>query len=416
MNVVGSASGVGTSIALPAHQPGDLIVLSARRASNTAIGVPAAGGTVPVWTTAQGGAGANTLALTTVAATATASNHTSGSFNGAAHICVLVLRPDSGKALSLGASAVGNANNVQNIVYPALTLQDADGLSWGIRTGTRAVAVTAVGNAPTNWTNQQIQPAGAGALMSMHLRQALVANPVADTVATAGTNSAMRAHTVEILETVPPAPLEETLLDDFNRADGLVYSGAGSSLWTVERLDWNQATLMRVIGNRLGNPGATYEQAVSIPTLGPGNFDLVLECAVTGGAPNEIAIWFCVSNHGPAASVDGYAFIGSSSGTYWAVRKYVDGANTGTIVGPVALPPIVAGDTVWFAKRGTTFTIYRKPSGGNYAQILSFTDATYSGGVIAVEASDATIRWDNVRGGPWTGLGPPKTAQVVSIV
>lgn len=415
MIIVGSASAAGTSVAIPAHQVGDLILVFARRASNTPATIPTATTVVPTWVTAQS-AGANTLALTTVSAVATRTDHQTGVFTSASHVAVLVLRADSGKVISIRTSTVGNGNNATTLIYPAVTLGALDGTSHGVRVGTRGVAATGVGTSPSGWTAQQVQPAGASALMSVHTRLGLVANPTADSI-TGLASSAYRAHTVEITEIVPPNPVTEDAYDDFSRADGLVYAGAGATLWTVERLDWDQPTLMQVKSNALANPGASYEQAVSKGILGAaGDFDLVMDCTVTGAAPNEIAIWFCVTNHGPIAAVDGYAFIGSSAGNYWAIRKYVDGVNAGTLVGPdTTKGPIVAGNSIWIAKRGTTFTIYRKPSGGIYSKMIELIDASYSSGVFAIETSDATIRWDNIRGGPWTGLGPPPTAKVVSI-
>jgi len=201
-SVVGQASAAATSVAIPAHAVGDLIIVSARGTA-AAPSVPAAGGTVPAWTTLQSGL-ANSIGLTTVAFVATATNHTTGAFTNATHICVVVLRPAALKKLQTAAarSSTGNGNNTQTIVYPALTLNNGGGASTslGVRIGTRGVAVTAVGTAPSGWTNQSIQPAGASALMSLHTRLALAANPAADSVATAGTNSAYRAHTVEVEE------------------------------------------------------------------------------------------------------------------------------------------------------------------------------------------------------------------------
>lgn len=199
MIVQGVGSGVGTSVAIPAHQIGDLLLVFTRAASATPPPAPAAGGTVPTWTVAQS-ASANTIALVSAWTRATAATHTTGTWTGASHTCAMVLRPDAGMIVSVGISSVGNGNNTQTIIYPALTLSTTGGTSWGVRCGTRGVAITAVGTAPTNWTNRIIQPAGAGALMSVHTRAALVANPVADTVTTTSSNAAYRAHTLEVTE------------------------------------------------------------------------------------------------------------------------------------------------------------------------------------------------------------------------
>lgn len=201
--IQGQASAAATSVAIPAHAVGDLIIVSARGTA-AAPSVPGAGGTVPAWVTLQS-ALANSVGLTTVAFVATATTTTTGVFTNATHICVLVLRPAASKKLQTAAarSSTGNANNTQTIVYPALTLNNGGGAStsFGVRIGTRGVADSEVGtNIPAGWTNQTIQPAGASALMAVHTRAALAANPTADSIATTGTNSAYRAHTVEVEE------------------------------------------------------------------------------------------------------------------------------------------------------------------------------------------------------------------------
>lgn len=200
---MGSAQ--ATSVAIPAHQADDVICLFVRAASNTPAPKPTASGTVPDWTLAQS-AGANTLALVSAWTRATAATTTSGTWTGASHLCVIVFRPDAGKRLSVGASAVGNANNTQTVVYPALTLTVLDGTSWGVRCGTRSVAVASLGAAPTNWIHRISQPA-ATPIIVVSTRGGLTAHPTADSVATAGTNAASRAHTLEVLEQVKQQPM-----------------------------------------------------------------------------------------------------------------------------------------------------------------------------------------------------------------
>lgn len=200
MTVQGTASAATTSAAIPTHAVGDLILVFTR---GTAVPTkPTAGGTVPNWTVAQAAA-ADSVALSTAWFIATASTTTTGTWTGATHICVLVLRPDSGKKLGIGTTSTGNANNTQTIVYPAATLTTLGGTSWGVRCGTRGVAVTAVANAPASWTNQVVQPAGSGALMAVHTRAGLTGNPTADSVTVTSSNSPYRAHTLEVTEQLP---------------------------------------------------------------------------------------------------------------------------------------------------------------------------------------------------------------------
>jgi hypothetical protein len=203
MIVQGTGSAAANSCAIPAHAVGDIILIFVRAAQNFIAVKPAAGGTVPDWTPIIGAA-ANSLALVSYHTTAVATNTTTGTWTNAVHFAVMVLRADAGKkiAVVVPSSAQGNANNTQSIVYPAITLTTLAGSSWGVRCGTRTVAVTAVGTAPTNWTQRIVQPAAAAALMSVHTRAALTANPVADTVTTTGTNAASRAQTFEVTEQI----------------------------------------------------------------------------------------------------------------------------------------------------------------------------------------------------------------------
>jgi hypothetical protein len=199
MTVQGTASAAATSCTIPAHAVGDLILIFVRAAQNFIAVKPAAGGTVPDWISIIGAA-ANSLALVSYYFKATATNTTTGAWTNATHFCVMVLRADATKTLGVvvASSAQGNANNTQSIVYPALTLSTLGGTSWGVRCGSRTVAIAAVGTAPTNWTQRVVQPATP--LMSVHTRAALTANPVADTVTTTGTNAASRAQTFEVTE------------------------------------------------------------------------------------------------------------------------------------------------------------------------------------------------------------------------
>lgn len=198
-SVVGQASAAATSVAIPAHQPGDLILVSTR--GTVVPTVPTASGTVPAWTILQASA-QFTTAISVAFFIATGSTTTTGSWTNALHIAVLVLRPTAGSTLSTSSarSSVGGANNATTIIYPALTLAKTDGTSIGVRVGQRVTAATQLASPPTNWVNQTQQPATTPALV-VHTRAALAANPVADTVTAGASNAAYRAVTVEVQET-----------------------------------------------------------------------------------------------------------------------------------------------------------------------------------------------------------------------
>ena len=124
ISFVGSAVGTGTAT-MPAHQPGDMILVYAFR--NNSTGVP----TKPDgWTTLHGSTGANNCADHLVGKFATSSSETVGTWpeSPSPRLAVHVYR---------GTTATGalnsGAGNGTNVVYPSLSLQDASGSSWVVR-------------------------------------------------------------------------------------------------------------------------------------------------------------------------------------------------------------------------------------------------------------------------------------------
>lgn len=207
ISVVSTAQAAAATVAMPAHQPGDIIIVSVRRANNTAATIPTASGTVPnyVRPAALTGAGTNTLAQTTVWFQATASNHTTGTFTNGNHIVIIVLRSDNPLAdFTIGAVVNANGNNDTTQAWPALTLTYRDGTSMGVRIGSRGASGHAnLGSPPAaGWTNRINSPATGAFFLSGHTRGELDANIPADTVSGL-TQAAWRAHTIEVIEHVP---------------------------------------------------------------------------------------------------------------------------------------------------------------------------------------------------------------------
>jgi hypothetical protein len=199
VSIVGTAGATTTSVAIPAHAVGDLIIVSARGTAS-APSIPAAAGTVPAWTSLQQGI-ADSVGLTSAFFVATAATTTTGTWTAAQHICVIVLRSSAG-ALSTSAarSSVGNAASTSTIVYPALAGITAG--SMGVRIGARLTAGAAVGNPPAGWTNRIAQPAATPAL-ALHTLSGLTGNLTADTVSGLSGTTAYRAHTIEVLDSSP---------------------------------------------------------------------------------------------------------------------------------------------------------------------------------------------------------------------
>lgn len=123
---IGSQGAAATTVTIPAHQIGDLILIFAYRdGSNTVPTVPTAGGTVPTWTQI-GSSGGNTNSSRLHYAVATATNTTSGTWTSATELICAVYRGTKLPGASQGAGTTGTS-----ISYPAITaLQRTNNTSW----------------------------------------------------------------------------------------------------------------------------------------------------------------------------------------------------------------------------------------------------------------------------------------------
>lgn len=140
VTIVGSASAASTSVAIPTHQVGDLIIVWAYRDGSTAVpSIPAASGTVPAWVTLDAAVGGNTNSAISAYFVATATTTTTGTWTSATGIAVQVVRgqntynPIGGHVRSTGTGA-------NSVTVPAITLSIADGTSQVLSfMGARAV-------------------------------------------------------------------------------------------------------------------------------------------------------------------------------------------------------------------------------------------------------------------------------------
>ena len=195
---------------------------------------------------------------------------------------------------------------------------------------------------------------------------------------------------------VADVPTDETLRDNFDRANGAVNAGAGSTLWSGLRLNAS-GTAATISSNRLANSDATFSQAVSLFKF-EADFDFVADLVTPPGTPNfSWGIWFGLQN-AVGGAINGYTVHGDTT-AFWALRRVDNGTNvplTNTGAGPV----LAAGSSIWVKRRGTNIKIFYKTAAGSYSQVLTFNDGTYGAGFVAIEMSDTTVRWDDARGGP----------------
>jgi len=144
IDVVGSATGAGETIAIPPHLPGDLILIVAAN-KNRQPTIPAAGGTVPAFSSpnpTETSSQTMGLYLLVGTAVATDSGHTSGTWAGAAGLNALVLRPTNG-TIAPGNFSVYRWNERGEpqspyVTWPSLDLDNENGTSAVVRMVTQS--------------------------------------------------------------------------------------------------------------------------------------------------------------------------------------------------------------------------------------------------------------------------------------
>jgi len=189
ISFVGAQGNTGTTVTIPTHQSGDLILLFAYKdGSSTSITTPTAGGTVPTWISINFGGGSFNSTNFRYAV-ATGSNTTSGTWTSATEIFCLVYRGTK----AIGATAA--ANNTTNVItYPALTLNRTNSTSWIVGVAGHRSA-TNVEQAPSGMTNR----VSSGTEAAGHDTNGTVSSWSAQTV-TVNASSGWRSVTVELLD------------------------------------------------------------------------------------------------------------------------------------------------------------------------------------------------------------------------
>jgi hypothetical protein len=184
---IGAQGNAGTTVTIPTHQSGDLILIFAYRdGNNTAPTTPSAGGTVPTWTLI-GSSGGNNNSSNFRYAVATGSTTTSGTWTNASELICLVYRGTKFVGDSLGGGAQS-----ATIAYPALSLDRTDGSSWVVGVAGHRTA-TNVDAAPSGMTNR----AFTGTEAAGHDTDGGVTSWSQQTIS-AGANSGWRSWTVEL--------------------------------------------------------------------------------------------------------------------------------------------------------------------------------------------------------------------------
>ena len=182
---------LATSITLPAHAVGDLIVIFGYiNGLNSAPTAPSASGTVPTWTLVQGGGGSSNGSGVWYHV-ATATNHTSGTWGSTGLIAAVIEGVST--ASPIGGFAQLSVNG--SSTAPAITQSVTDGSSCLLYFHGHRSNVTSFGAAPTGFTRQ------AAALGSSGICLNTKNNTTSDGASTQtdNGNGGSRGQTIEIL-------------------------------------------------------------------------------------------------------------------------------------------------------------------------------------------------------------------------
>ncbi len=187
---VGSSSAVGTTVPLPAHQAGDLIIIFAFRESNTPPSID------PAWTPIGSSDTGNVTSTVMGYKVASSSGTTSGTWSGATLLAANVYRGQK------ATNPIGDKNNlgqaVATITYPALPGLVTTNTSWVVGFAGHRSVDTNIQNAPTGMVNRTNLVGGA-AEISSHDTAGTVSSWGAPFYSSGGTVSGWRTRTVEIL-------------------------------------------------------------------------------------------------------------------------------------------------------------------------------------------------------------------------
>ena len=268
----------------------------------------------------------------------------------------------------------------------------------------------------TGW--QSIQSLGADALgLTTGYLRALKAGHVSGTWTNATQIGAviLRPGVVDPFPATS-TPLNTTLLDDFNRADGNIIAGGA---WAAGGLRDATASNLGITSNGLvrKNAGA-WDQALGAATLGP-DLDLQLDCVappLTG--TSGMRIYFAMQNVQNAAMTGWGINLDYVGGTpTWRIFRQLSSTSY-EVMATIVRPMPAAGDQVWASVRDSQIAFYHKPSGGSWTLIIKYNDFTGSvakTGRYGVEVGGGTNsqKWDNLRGGTVSTALVPLELEVV---
>ena len=186
----GASSASATSLTLPTHQAGDLLIMAAFTSGVTLPTVPSG------WIQKTSVSGSSRR-LVIAWRTATASGTSSGTWTNASVVACSVYRSNAGYYLAVGSAGIADAFSGTNITYvQCLNLHGTSAGSWVVGIAGTALDYTA-DTAPSGMTNRT--SAAATNEIAIHDTSGVVSTWTSTNVATTAT--AIAVATLEIYET-----------------------------------------------------------------------------------------------------------------------------------------------------------------------------------------------------------------------
>jgi len=281
ISLVGTQTASATTVTIPSHQAGDLILIWAERnSSGTAPSLPA--GFTNVLTVAQGSNVSARLGYRI----ANGSTDTSGTWTNAAEITCHVYRPSAGNVLRIGQSA-SSSSTTTTVTYPALTLADSGGNSWIAGFAAANNITQTLSTAPSGMTNESSLVGGVGQVAGADTEGGVGSWSV-QTVS-AGTGNSVSA-TVEIV-----------LASTSNPLSGIVYQhiGGGGNDFNASNPSSTPFAYTMPLDTTSGAGNTiivtiSYDGGATAPTVSGavnGSFGAAVKTALGGAGKVDTGIW-----------------------------------------------------------------------------------------------------------------------------
>lgn len=203
---------------------------------------------------------------------------------------------------------------------------------------------------------------------------------------------------------VPSPFVNNSLLDDFNRADGAPSVGR-PDLWdTVTVL--NGAGQLTIVTNRLGSGASVGGK--SRTKYGP-DVDFFFTLGVLPTAAQYAAIYYNVTDVGASFDCRSLLYFPTATAQF-TLRRFVNGTGTSWQTTNFTTNPVV-GDIIGFSQRGNNQVVYHHIAATDVWVVFGpYTDTVNNAteGFIGFEFGDTTAKIDDLSGGTVVSISEPQ--------